>query len=975
MSHIDRPPILGIDLGASKCLACVMHQGVPLFIRPSLALDASVPQDPATFLPSAFCNRDGQILVGQSALNDRRYSDQVVLSPKRYLALDNSYLISSGNRTYSPSQIIGEFVRVLVRAGERELGLPEGQLREAVVTVPADFGSAALAATRRACQEYGGLARIWFIDEPIAATYSLGIQHHPGKRRVLVAHLGASSFDVTLLRTGANIGPDGFEELGREADSQLGGLEWDREIAKSVLRSHTELTEADIARLLDDNNFAHNMLFQACQAAKQLFFISPAARRLAAHGLPVAPGSLPPLRIAYRMTPDGPPQTAEMPAALFITSTAHLVERCVQVCERLFESLSRLTGDRRPFGWAGLDSLIMTGGGSRMATLQRRFYEILGRPPILVDSPSHAAAKGAALFAQAIRDGTELPRAMGRKRYPHKICVLLSLSGHRESQTRYHVLVERKRAVPFKSTFRFPVLGGADRTALGIPLAEAEFHGNDVVYRDIGVIQLRDLPQAPAGIGEMFTLTVDCDENAELSFKVEFRDRELTQNVEELALSPREVAGVAIAADRLPPRPVREDPLPRAIPTRGPSTSGSRDTEPPARPSGRESAPLPIDEVQFTVYCPKRIRPKHWYTILAFVHLADRRPDAPAEVPDPITQVRAQAEGLLGPTAKDFRNTTIHATQAIPQGAEITLLPDVPGIEFNPERRVFRWMKDVHREEFDVRAPAGPDGTIARGRLSAYLGVILLAEVNLAIKLDSSHSLTVPIDDHEVAHSRPYRNIFASYSHKDAGIVSQVESWVQTLGDRYLRDVIDLRAGENWDDRLLRLIEEADIFQLFWSSNSMRSGFVRREWEHALSLARAGFIRPTYWEDPLPSLPDQSLPPESLRRLHFHRISLDLTVYAKPDDLPNAQPDEQHAESVKEATQSVQKPRPEGFSPEVASETPADRSSRHPQPKLSRRWVKPRSILAACFASLAHRLCDDLLDLSRRRKVSRELYP
>ena len=38
--------------------------------------------------------------------------------------------------------------------------------------------------------------------------------------------------------------------------------------------------------------------------------------------------------------------------------------------------------------------------------------------------------------------------------------------------------------------------------------------------------------------------------------------------------------------------------------------------------------------------------------------------------------------------------------------------------------------------------------------------------------------------------------------------------------------------------RLLELIDEADIFQLFWSSNSMRSEYVRREWEHALALGR-----------------------------------------------------------------------------------------------------------------------------------------
>jgi serine/threonine protein kinase len=75
-----------------------------------------------------------------------------------------------------------------------------------------------------------------------------------------------------------------------------------------------------------------------------------------------------------------------------------------------------------------------------------------------------------------------------------------------------------------------------------------------------------------------------------------------------------------------------------------------------------------------------------------------------------------------------------------------------------------------------------------------------------------------------------------------------------------------------WDERLLRLIEEADVFQLFWSRHALDSPYVRREYEHALALNRPNFVRPTYWEEPLPSDPARKLPPEALLRLHFQRI-------------------------------------------------------------------------------------------------------
>jgi hypothetical protein len=169
-----------------------------------------------------------------------------------------------------------------------------------------------------------------------------------------------------------------------------------------------------------------------------------------------------------------------------------------------------------------------------------------------------------------------------------------------------------------------------------------------------------------------------------------------------------------------------------------------------------------------------------------------------------------------------------------------------------------------------------PDGKTARGQLKVYLGAILLAEIDLAIRVDSAHREPVVAGPPHSETMRPYRKIFASYSHKDADIVRQYEALVESFGDRYLRDVRDLRAGETWDPRLLAMIEEADVFQLFWSTNSMKSPFVRKEWEHALELGRSNFIRPTYWENPLPASEVEGLPPETLRRLHFHQVDADL---------------------------------------------------------------------------------------------------
>ena len=121
--------------------------------------------------------------------------------------------------------------------------------------------------------------------------------------------------------------------------------------------------------------------------------------------------------------------------------------------------------------------------------------------------------------------------------------------------------------------------------------------------------------------------------------------------------------------------------------------------------------------------------------------------------------------------------------------------------------------------------------------------------------------------------AQPYRLVFPSYSHADENVVEQFEAYAGAFGDEYLRDVRKLRAGQTVRDELLKYIEEADVFQLFWSPNAAASQYVTQEWTHALAArsqrADPHFIRPVYWTSrPLPE------PPPQLQPIHFTRLSI-----------------------------------------------------------------------------------------------------
>ncbi len=290
---------------------------------------------------------------------------------------------------------------------------------------------------------------------------------------------------------------------------------------------------------------------------------------------------------------------------------------------------------------------------------------------------------------------------------------------------------------------------------------------------------------------------------------------------------------------------------------------------------GRPAQPTQVDEdVQFTVYRPKAVVPEQWRPLLVFAHLAERRPDAPPGEPDPVAEVRRQAEQVLGPAVDRFQPTTQESAEAIPRGDLLTFVPAVAGVEFNPASRSFAWVESVHREEFRFRAGRELDGQMARGRVSVFLGRILLAEIPIKFRVDAAH-VEPPDEPMEPAVGRRFRRIYASFAGEDRAVAEEFEGFARLMGDEFLLGCASLRTADVWDDRVRERIRNADVFQLFWSSRALASPQVEREWQYALGLNRDGFIRPVYWEDPLPSDPGRDLPPEALVACEFQKLDRD----------------------------------------------------------------------------------------------------
>jgi Protein kinase domain/TIR domain len=347
------------------------------------------------------------------------------------------------------------------------------------------------------------------------------------------------------------------------------------------------------------------------------------------------------------------------------------------------------------------------------------------------------------------------------------------------------------------------------------------------------------------------------------------------------------------------------------------------------------------NDVCFTVYRPQALSPGVWASLLVFAHKTELIREQGRAPVDPVKQVEDMAAAHFGDVP--VRRASEDSRSGVFRGAWLRVVADLPGIRCDPEAAEFHWQEPVHQVVF--RLLAGPElvGSAVRGAVRVWLGMLLLGEVFLAISVTAS---APEAGSPAVAESAPrYRKIFPSYSHDDRAIVDDFAEKARALGDQYLQDVLVLRSGERRRARLAELIEEADIFQLFWSSNSMRSQYCKEEWEQALALRRPLFVRPLYWEDPMPQDPALGLPPAALLELQFVKVP----PYTPP---PRPAP-EQLDPSTPPVMAAVQPPQPAG-PPEQAWQGPPE-AAKPPQPPTEQprgtRSGRKRGLTAALSAA------------------------
>lgn len=213
----------GIDLGTTNSAIAVLDGIEARVIKSNLDTDIT---------PSAvYIGRNGNVIIGSKAkskLEDDRSVDDVYIEFKRRMGGDSVYDFRSAGLTKSPEELSAEILKSL--RGNVQQRMDE-DIKAAVITIPAAFGSGQCVATKKAA-ELAGFTQCPLLQEPVAASLAYGFQANTDKRSFwLVFDFGGGTFDAAVMKA-----EDGdIQVVNHGGDNFLGGADIDWGVVEKII--------------------------------------------------------------------------------------------------------------------------------------------------------------------------------------------------------------------------------------------------------------------------------------------------------------------------------------------------------------------------------------------------------------------------------------------------------------------------------------------------------------------------------------------------------------------------------------------------------------------------------------------------------------------------------------------------------------------------------------------------------------------
>lgn len=465
--------IIGIDLGTTNSVVCVMEGGDPKVL---------VNEEGARTTPSVVAyTKDGQKLVGQIAKRQavtnpentiysakrfigRRFeetAEEVKLVPYSVAKKGNEAAFKIRDELVTPEQISALILGKLKKVAEDYLGAP---VTDAVITVPAYFNDAQRQATKDAGR-IAGLDVKRIINEPTAAALAYGFDKNKDQK-IVVYDLGGGTFDVSILEVGDNV----VEVKSTNGDTHLGGDNFDTRILEWMIEEFKKDQGID----LKGDKMALQRLKEAAEKAK----IELSSTSETDINLPfVTADATGPKHLQMKLT-----------RAKFDQMTEDLVKRSLEPCRKALADSG--------FQLKDIDEVVLVGGSTRIPAIQKAVKDFFQKEPNRSVNPDEVVAMGAAIqggvLSGDVKDVLLLdvtPLSLGietlggvmtklierNTTIPTRKSQVFSTAADNQNSVDIHVLQgEREMADANKTLGRFELVGIASAPR-GVPQIEVSF--------------------------------------------------------------------------------------------------------------------------------------------------------------------------------------------------------------------------------------------------------------------------------------------------------------------------------------------------------------------------------------------------------------------------------------------------------------------------------------------------------------------
>lgn len=359
---------IGIDLGTTySCVSYVDETGTVRIVD-NLEGEQTTPSV-VFFEPDG-----GGVIVGSTAREAGAMNpENLVERVKNYMG-DPDYKCFINGNEYSAAAISSIILKKLITDAETAIG---DEIEGAVITCPAYFGEAARSATRLAGENVimsnGKPLTVYrIIDEPTAAAIAYGnSKQEDMDKTVLIYDLGGGTFDCTVMKLKFNGASREMQVITTNGNHQLGGKDWDAELAELIKRKFCEATGEDPSEMENDPEmkawFSENT-----EKTKKALTSREATT----------------VTVNY----NGKKERIEITRDEFNDATfGKLDETIMLVNEMLKQKNMDMATD--------IDEIILVGGSTRMPQVSERLNMEYNKPLISYE-PDKAVAMGAALVAK-----------------------------------------------------------------------------------------------------------------------------------------------------------------------------------------------------------------------------------------------------------------------------------------------------------------------------------------------------------------------------------------------------------------------------------------------------------------------------------------------------------------------------------------------------------------------------------------------